>query len=747
MKRVFVLPYLLFILVSGLTLSTLTDTCGEAFASEEKPVFTELIRPSVRFGTDRGPIWTLDIMIPLYYGEKDILFADPRVSTEDLDGYEVNLGLGYRRLVANDRLLLGGNVYYDTRKTDWGTYHDQWGIGLEAMTELSGIGLTARVNGYFAISEPIISAPGDADGTYRQRRDGIYFIGGRAEVPLSGFDVEIGMRVPFVSKYVETWVYGGGYHLVGKYVPNVDGYMARVEVIPTDFVRLNYEYRYDRTNYGEHYGEVMFEIPFSLDNLFAGEDPFKGLGRFGGSRTLKERMTEPVRRDIDVRIVKEDFNRNLPGVGTKVEDVVFVSESAPAGGNGSLNRPYDAISDVNADGRVGTSIYTVCVLNDDPGAGAAAGGTINNAKNDILVWGSGVPHPRYPNIINITSGYPTIGTNLIFNGAGVTIMGLEVGAGLNLRLNGSGSTARNMIVGNNLTVDALSLGTHIYDSTIGNNLAFGGANGLISGVDVGNSLTLSGADGIITGVTVGNSATLSGDRSLMSDSRVGGTTALSGADGTISDSELFGALNITGSNALVSGNTLTVAGDHAIRLLADGNGVSILNNIITLTNAAAARGIDNSGGVGLDLGNPLSYAIIQGNTISVTTTAGNAFGIDFGRTATLPDAVYAIISDNIMSVSAAAAGYGVRIVTGVNGIGTAAAPTYFTGNSGTISGTSRYLVRLNPATPLTSYFDMGTGISGFGSNGFTANGPWSGDYPAAGGPVREDSGDNGYIHP
>ena len=41
------------------------------------------------------------------------------------------------------------------------------------------------------------------------------------EVPTSGVDGEIGVRVPFVSDYCETWVYGGGYYFTDDLTPGI----------------------------------------------------------------------------------------------------------------------------------------------------------------------------------------------------------------------------------------------------------------------------------------------------------------------------------------------------------------------------------------------------------------------------------------------------------------------------------------------------------------------------------------------
>ena len=94
-------------------------------------------------------------LVPLYQDEKNILFSNIKYTPNDHDGWELNAGMGYRRLLWNNDLILGINAYYDKRRTDWGTNHEQWGIGLEAMADIPleafDLGLTGRFN-YYSLS-------------------------------------------------------------------------------------------------------------------------------------------------------------------------------------------------------------------------------------------------------------------------------------------------------------------------------------------------------------------------------------------------------------------------------------------------------------------------------------------------------------------------------------------------------------------------------------------------------------------
>ncbi len=384
--------------------------------------FPIYVRPSIRFGTDERTLYITDILIPLYQGQKNVLFFNPRFTSQDIGGWETNLGLGYRHLLAKDRLILGGNVFYDTRETSWGTHHDQIGMGLEAMAEIPmgslDLGVSGRFNYYIPLSDPIRSTRftggGPASG-FIFREGGIYAVGSGSltwtlEKGLQGFDAEAGFRVPYLSDYVETWVYGGGYHYSGKHIEDINGFSARLEVIPTDFLRLNYEYREDGTNGGEHYGEVAVEVPFSIENLIAGKNPFKGFGtRFGGSRPIRDRLVEPVRRNVDVVIKGEGGGGPVDEL---VSEVVFVSDTAaPGSGDGTFENPYASMDEAMGNSRlIGGSAHTVHVMNNGGAGDYAGGGSVT--LSDLFIWGSGISYPVYDPISNFVFGTPYIDSTL-----------------------------------------------------------------------------------------------------------------------------------------------------------------------------------------------------------------------------------------------------------------------------------------------------------------------------------------------
>jgi parallel beta-helix repeat protein len=308
------------------------------YAADEGEKWTIYFRPGVRVSNHDRMIGYFDFLVPLSSTDKSVLYFNPRANFDNNDNVEWNVGVGYRHLLANDKLILGGNLYYDGRKSYTGNDFHQIGVGAEVLTEW----VNGRVNGYISLS--------DAKEGERWRE---YYFGSTSlnyswayslEEPMSGLDYEIGFKIPGLSNYVETWVYGGGYNYFSDYTDDMAGWSARVEVIPTDFVKLNFSVRDDNLRPTEYAAEVALELPFSIDNLVAGKDPFEGLGDvFKGSRTMKERLYEQVRRDVDITVNTINHTRAttpgdvIPGDPGDFSPMLFVNPAG--GGDGSFEDP------------------------------------------------------------------------------------------------------------------------------------------------------------------------------------------------------------------------------------------------------------------------------------------------------------------------------------------------------------------------------------------------------------------------
>ncbi len=71
----------------------------------------------------------IDLLIPLYATEGGLGFVNPVFSLAEGGENEINIGAGWRQLAFGDRLLLGGNVYFDSRLTEHDHRFNQFGFG------------------------------------------------------------------------------------------------------------------------------------------------------------------------------------------------------------------------------------------------------------------------------------------------------------------------------------------------------------------------------------------------------------------------------------------------------------------------------------------------------------------------------------------------------------------------------------------------------------------------------------------
>lgn len=216
--------------------------------------------------------------------ECKVLFNHSRISLKD-DRPTYNFGLGLRELF-NEKLLLGGNIFYDYQDLH---KHSRLGIGGEYITQ----GLEARLNTYWRIVNARIVSENDSEKTI--------------EKVANGFDGEIGGPVPFFRILS---VYGGGYWYHFDHFQNKYGWMARSELKPNNCTRLTLNLYNDTKRGGMSYSlEGAVNLKFTS---FAWSDILADLGEMNktyAKADLKEKMLDRVVRDFDITVVTTKENK------------------------------------------------------------------------------------------------------------------------------------------------------------------------------------------------------------------------------------------------------------------------------------------------------------------------------------------------------------------------------------------------------------------------------------------------------
>jgi len=350
-------------------------------------------RPGVMVTGNGRVIGYFDVTSYHHFTENTVGFINARYSHDNDSNMELNFGAGVRYLIPSADVILGANAYWDWRETQSGNKFQQFGFGAEVYWEIDPeiTALMARTNVYLPYTgEKMIDEPYRV-GYFRNTSVG-YYLYSQYEEPLTGIDYEAGFRIPYISNYVETWLFAGGYHYWGDNSKDINGFMTRLEVSPIDFLKLNYEYRIDNRS-DEHYGEVVVELPFSVENLVAGKNPFEGIGDvLPGNKDVRDHLYDSVRRDIDIKVGESDPEFYSTGEET---EVIFVNlDRGFAEGTGTYDDPYGSIENAFTDARwVGNTCDTFFVWGTEnlSGYGSANGIDLTGLLEgrSVFLWGSG----------------------------------------------------------------------------------------------------------------------------------------------------------------------------------------------------------------------------------------------------------------------------------------------------------------------------------------------------------------------
>ncbi len=382
--------------------------------------------------------------------------------------------------------------------------------------------------------------------------------------------------------------------------------------------------------------------------------------------------------------------------------MIFVSDVGTDSGTGTFENPYNTLAKAEADPLLGSSIHTIHVMRGN--RTGLIGNDFDTNSVGVTIWGAGATNPKYPYVANLIPGWPLVTSTLTMNAPNMTVMGLyfKNSSGGAIAIAG-GAAGGGLLITKNLIE---STGTSGIDGDLTGNLGTPACPAVISEniISVVNAGTGDAygirlwSDGVFTGSIT---------RNMINTVRNGSSSAygmnvlgFAGFNGSITDN--------TVSNIISSGGT---AAGIAAGTLSGTAGGTIAGNTIT--------GVFNSSW--------WAVGILASGGIVTTSIVGNAMEVGGNS----PMGIFAIGT----------------------AVGTASTPMVVTGNTGTISvsgaGTHNgpYMMWLNLSDTANSNLHLGfdTGGSGMGDNAFTsATGVWSGNFPAAGGPIRADGGS--YVH-
>lgn len=256
----------------------------------------------VRFG-DNVQEYYADLLIPFVASENKALLLGLRGTfLEDLE-QELNAGIVLRHRLADKKMILGANLFYDTRWTENDNTFDQLGAGVELLSQSIDI----RANYYYPLTDrKTLSRYSDIETSNATR--GNRQITTRTtttyeiyEEALEGFDAEIGYGLPFMRRVAPTILYVGYYNFSADNADDISGMKARIEARVHPNVTLDAEWIEDHDlNQSDYFVGVRIHVPLDFWN---GVGFRRSTEEGSRARSFDARMSEMVSRDFRIRTV------------------------------------------------------------------------------------------------------------------------------------------------------------------------------------------------------------------------------------------------------------------------------------------------------------------------------------------------------------------------------------------------------------------------------------------------------------
>ncbi len=470
----------LALIVRSILIVTLCTPVFEVIAEDRLVARGEV---NLRSGSSRNIAMT-EIWAPLAQDKHSVLYGDLRLMGDNQENHEGNLGVGYRRYgdYGGFKGLVGIHGWLDRRITARGSAFHQVTAGAEWFGE-NGVDL--RVNGYIPFSnyKEYVTLNSNPLGFQLSGTGIVTNTNGRVlEEPQHGFDIEVGLDIGQMFndglQGVDSMrVYGGGYVFNSSRTERVSGYRARFSADITSDFQLGARLQHDNVRGTQGFLEASLRFPF-------------GSKRSYRKHGLLSRLDESPERDIDIVTgeVVTDAGVNVPVINTSTgqqQEILHVDNSAAAGGDGSVENPFNRLSDAQAAASAQTIIYV------NRGNGTSANqdqGVVLDKVGQVLI-GSGVdfvydparfrlansesptsfliaPASTAPVISNVNAGDD--GVRIAADHVMVTGVTVDAAArdGIVIEADGVGASAQNVVV-KDVTVQNNRMGVYIHGSNGG----------------------------------------------------------------------------------------------------------------------------------------------------------------------------------------------------------------------------------------------------------------------------------------
>ncbi|MFP6762581.1 MAG: right-handed parallel beta-helix repeat-containing protein, partial [Planctomycetaceae bacterium] len=513
---------------------------------------------------------SFESFLPLWDdGGSGIVFLNPLVHLDNFGNPAINVGLGARQLVdAGTPTVIGMSTWYDYRKSNVGEYdYNQISLSLEYLTD------------WFEIRSNVYIPDIDTDRRpLPSRFTGNSLLANRAEVAMTGVDVEVGTVLPAAGS-VQGRIAAGYYHYDDPDVSAVTGWRVRGELAARENLATEVIVSRD-----DVFGStVVFRLLLhSLQEMFdppgrMAYPPVHAFRRGEGSHIsndVTDRLGERVRRNQFI-VTGIDDGTTAVNPATMLP-YTFLFAATGATGNGAFESPYGTIAEAMADARSNQAITFT-----------PHGGTF--AENVVMTDGSTLLSNAVSHTLDSQFGL----LELPFSGVGQQ------------------STLASTIIGNVTIASSSEVdGFRITDGVFGTGVSSAAIQRNIienpggDGIQLTGLTNLAGSENLITGNTI---------QAGISDGIIlSGTDIAASIQGNVIEDGAANGVRIAGGNVVA-----TVSGNTANQTTANG----LLVNATDFTGAVTQNTFESGAGSGirLDLTSEFHGAIdnnmIRGNAI------------------------------------------------------------------------------------------------------------------------------------
>lgn len=261
--------------------------------------------------------------------------------------FAANLGLGVRGAPI-EKLAIGGNFFFDYREVS-GMPAYQLGSGLEILSPYVDL----RVNGYL----PVGHKNKTYDAAFSRFTGNNAFLKERFKAELATVYGEVGAPIPWMPDNFQIYVAAGPYYIGKRHVDLVNkrkikvgdkwGGKYRLAARIYDYFEAGVELTHDSLFHTNVQGYMGVTLPLGPSKMYRG---FKKSGQnCSSSRKFRRMMAQPVIRNEIIPII-DQTRSNIIATASDGDtiDFIFVNLSAPAGGDGSFERPFQNLFEAQA---------------------------------------------------------------------------------------------------------------------------------------------------------------------------------------------------------------------------------------------------------------------------------------------------------------------------------------------------------------------------------------------------------------